>query len=156
MMSFDSFKLDNPTATRVAQVEVELGQVWMYRTAEEVPIHLNQIARTLAAEVDALAAELARVKAESLRVVVDGDACRICDADEGVILFGGNVYQITDHSEWIGMAEGVRYLHQEIPEYDEDTIVQPVRIERWEDDDREPHDKYASKKPHDVRGWEPN
>lgn len=78
-------------------------------------------------------AELARVRAESLRVVPVGEACRICDADEGVILVGGNVYQITDHSEWIGMAEGVRYLHQEIPEYDDDTIVQPVRLERWED-----------------------
>ena len=89
---------------------------------------------TYEARIAELDADLARVKAESLRVVVDGEACRICDADEGVILVGGNVYQITDHSEWIGMAEGVKYLHQEMPEYDEDTIVQPVRLERWENE----------------------
>jgi hypothetical protein len=91
-------------------------------------------ARRTLAKLRTVTADLARVKAESLRVVVDGEACRICDADEGVILVGGNVYQITDHSEWIGMAEGVKYLHQEMPEYDEDTIVQPVRLERWEDE----------------------
>ena len=33
--------------SRRDEVEDELGKVWAYRSSQEIPIHINQIARTL-------------------------------------------------------------------------------------------------------------
>lgn len=49
--------------SRREEVEVELGKVWAYRSPEEVPIHLNQIARTLADEVDERGAVITKLLA---------------------------------------------------------------------------------------------
>jgi hypothetical protein len=96
------------------------------------------------AEVDALRAELARVKAESLRVV-KGVPLRLGDIESVPFSEHTNTFT-TAGADWrIYAAErrvdesGHRYM---MPVSDEwppiafgpDTIVQPVRLERWEDE----------------------
>lgn len=123
----------------------------------------------LASDYAALQSELARVKVESLRVVAVGESGSLAEIQSGEChLFrhvtGGPIYIIdtpvtgasTDsgHAHWCARIEGVV---DEWSQYDDCAPVQPVRLERWEDDGcNKPHDKYAGKAPHDVRGWEPD
>lgn len=52
----------NTPMSRREEVEAEMGKVWAHRNLHEVPIHLNQLARTLADEVDELRKENERIK----------------------------------------------------------------------------------------------
>lgn len=78
--------------------------------------------------IDDLTAELARVKAESLRVVKCGDVCEIQDVPEGVlhILYDGEVYEAGNSDGGIRLRDGKLFVATP------DWPVQPVRLERWE------------------------
>jgi len=92
--------------------------------------------------------ELARVKAESLRVVVVGEECALVDLELSEChLFrhvtGGPAYimdtaikgrSYTDsgRAHWCARVEGTV---KEWSQYDDFAPVQPVRLERWEDAD---------------------
>lgn len=78
---------------------------------------------------DALRAELARVKAESLRVVPVGEACGAHDAEgrENFVMLSDEVLMPEPYLwDWIRL-DGTH------PDITDDTIVQPVRLERWEE-----------------------
>lgn len=85
-------------------------------------------------EVSVLRAELARVKAESLRVVADGKACdweMLEDSDkDGLFVVDGKLYcrDRGTRNKIVDVSTG-----EAIHIYDEDG-VQPVRLERWEDE----------------------
>lgn len=73
-------------------------------------------------------AELARVKAESLRVVPDGGACAAGDArgNHTFIMRGGDVFMSEPHLwDWVRI-DGT------YAELNDDIFVQPIRLERWE------------------------
>ena len=80
-------------------------------------------------QIDALRAELARVKAESLRVVNDGGAVTAfrLDGNDKFIQVEGEVYYRSGEAL---ICTNTR-IYQGL---DDDTIVQPVRLERWEDE----------------------
>lgn len=85
-----------------------------------------------------LRAELARVKAESLRVVVDGEACRVLRTKIGSCFEHlGNVYRNIG-GEIRGDASEInarQLMDGSANLFDGDTIVQPVCLKRWEDAD---------------------
>ena len=98
--------------------ELEVGQITHFHN---VDCHAYE------ARIAELTAELARVKAESLRVVADGDACRIGELKEGQY-FGhdgdtGYIYVDMESGCYTSIHQG---------QVDNDLIVQPVRLERWE------------------------
>jgi len=72
---------------------------------------------TLQERLHATQLELARVKAESLRVVPVGEPCEYRKSEEIFFLINGTIQA---HDAVIESLYG-------------DTIVQPVRLERWED-----------------------
>ena len=95
-------------------------------------IHLAEDAGqeyVLASKYAALEAELARVKAESLRVVNDGGAVTAfrLDGNDKFIQVEGEVYYRSGEAL---ICTNTR-IYQGL---DDDTIVQPVRLERWEDE----------------------
>ena len=85
----------------------------------------------LLAERDALRAELASVKAESLRVVVDGAKCQPHEIyPTQFILYDSRV--------WVnapGTRDIVDITNNNRVSVPYDTIVQPVHLERWEDEE---------------------
>lgn len=78
-----------------------------------------------------LEAELARVKAESLRVVKDGEVCAIMDCDSKYFIYNGRIYEIPD-GEFYGVLVGHEGPHYTGFYGDSATIVQPIRLERWD------------------------
>jgi len=91
---------------------------------------LQHLARTLAAEVDELRAELAQVKAESLRVVRDGEACQPQDLyPTQFVLRDGRVW--VNHPGTRDIVDITNNNRVAVPY---DVTVQPVRLERWEDE----------------------
>ena len=100
---------------------------WDIRTGHEPP----GFELVPASDYDALATELARVKAESLRVVPVGEPCEISKiAICGCFIFNGTVFRMYSFSrEEFGawqLSDHTEHL------FAPNTIVQPVRIERWE------------------------
>lgn len=90
-------------------------------------------------EISALRAELARVKAESLRVVVDGEACKVLDlVTIAYFTDKGNICRKTGET-W-GDAGPEYCSFEELKtegthgQMTAGFIVQPVRLERWEDE----------------------
>lgn len=83
---------------------------------------------------DTLRAELARVKAESLRVVADGEACPVHECCRGYrlgdFILNGQVYSggVTTSTECTISNS------REVARIARDVIVQPVRLEHWEDE----------------------
>jgi len=113
--------------------------VCMYGTVNcagtDGPLDAQAIIDTHNADCDAyeariaeLEATLARVKAESLRVVPDGGACAAGDArgNHTFIMRGGDVFMSEPHLwDWVRI-DGT------YAELNDDIFVQPVRLERWE------------------------
>jgi len=84
------------------------------------------------ARIAELEAELARVKGESLRVVVDGEACDILAAKSQYVTDeDGELWEC--HPEPADDGREVRSVLTGCGGYFAATIVQPVRLERWED-----------------------
>lgn len=100
-----------------------------------------------ASDYDALAAELTRVKAESLRVVKVGEPCGLFELEASEChlfkhITGGPAYIMdtaikgrssTDsgRAHWCAKLEGVT---KEWAQYDDYAPIQPVRLERWENE----------------------
>ena len=131
--------------------EIEENKKFMERAyaagcPDDHPIH--QVFDWAMCAIDDALAELARVKAESLRVVVVGEECALVDLELSEChLFrhvtGGPAYimdtaikgrSYTDsgRAHWCARVEGTV---KEWSQYDDFAPVQPVRLERWEDAD---------------------
>lgn len=119
---------------------------------------------TMVAMHRVMTAELARTRAESLRVVEVGEAVDVghaplgigftVDGHSGVFRRVGSGCGGTPIESYVILKRAESDDEVRVPHH---TIVQPVRLERWEDEGcRKPHDKYEGKPPHDERGWEPN
>ena len=88
------------------------------------------------AHVENVDAELARVKAESLRVVPVGDPCPVIKIwIGGFFRVGGIVYRMFAGDMTENEIRARELINQYEQGFDGDTIVQPVRIERWEASD---------------------
>lgn len=118
----------------IEEVDGDNPIVWIdehtYFVAEHDP---SMIVNAHNADCAAYRAELARVKAESLRVVPDGDACKFDDVDTKFILHRGHIYgwhEIVYHEKSTTPIYGGDTINLRLS--NRDTIVQPVRIERWE------------------------
>ena len=110
---------------RVAALEARIAELERrLRQSESVEHHF--VVRDC--KIAALEAELASVKAESLRIVKDGEALKSEDAhaDHNFILHDGIVC-LADYTTygWVQVDGFVAEVYN-------DTIVQPVRLERWE------------------------
>lgn len=79
-----------------------------------------------ASDYDDLLAELARVKAESLRVVLDGEAGEIGELEPSLLIWDDKMWLWDNINGWYS-PDG---HDSELPYY-ADTIVQPVRLEQW-------------------------
>lgn len=99
---------------RIAELEAELDEM----SAEVVAAHFAQ-------------AELARVKAESLRVVVDGEAVGLDAIFNSKLDFRMNYMAdgVLMYNDGISMKSLVCHEFEEIGD---DMEFQPVRLERWE------------------------
>jgi len=84
------------------------------------------------ARIAALESDLKKVKAESLRVVMDGTQCLLREVDwENYMAFWrGTVFQRDRYGDWwnLDLCSAVEMLE------DKNTIVQPVRLVKWEDE----------------------
>jgi len=97
--------------------------------AERLASRHNADCDAYEARIAELTAKLASVKAESLRVVPDGDVCAAGDArgNHTFIMRGGDVFMSEPHLwDWTRI-DGT------YAELNDDIFVQPVRLERWED-----------------------
>jgi len=81
-----------------------------------------KLCRTLADEIDALLAELAHVKAESLRVVVGKQRCALSGCGEKFYI------QPSCFHDLKATPDNIQADFRRHP----DTTVLPVRLERWE------------------------
>lgn len=115
---------------RIEELDGDNPIVWIdehtYFVAEHDP---SMIVNAHNADCAAYRAELARVKAESLRVVADGEANKAGVLKNNTTFVVSNVLHVNHwHGAYIRMGGGSWR-----GEVGYDTIVQPVRIERWED-----------------------
>lgn len=108
--------------SRYQSANKELGEMYEHeleQTAEEIDATIDELiaeSNALMSTNAALRAELARVKAESLRVVVEGEPCEYWRKRPGFCLNGKRVH---------GNSPDI------VGKFD---MVQPVRLERWEDE----------------------
>ena len=98
---------------RIAELEADKNHLRLERDAER-------------ATCRRILAELARVKAESLRVVKCGRAGERGELEPSMFVFDGKLW-VWHEDEWRSPHD----YDAEMP-YDPSLTVQPVRLERWE------------------------
>lgn len=92
--------------------------------------HLEQVEESMNRLCGELTADLARVKAESLRVVPDGEAVGMDElsCNEWLLLFDGNVYyREYECGTFTTFDDRALFIAT-----DDAVVVTPVRLERWE------------------------
>lgn len=97
----------------------------------------------LASDYDALAAELARVKAESLRVVPVGEPVLYDEIQDGILFRaeGEVACKNGQRSQYSGEADSWHFSREyksgvvPITMFSRTAIIQPVRLEAWEASD---------------------